>query len=203
METEERIVVKAHELFMRYGIRSVSMDELAGHLGMSKKTIYQFYKDKDALVDGVLNIEMNRTECDCGRTRSTCENAVHEIFLTMDIIEEMFKGFNPSILYDLEKFHPKSYLKFTEHHNSYLYTIIKDNLDRGIAEGNYRSTINTDIIAKYRIGTMFMIFNTNYFPVGKYSLAVLCIEITDNFLNGLVTQQGIDLINKYKQERTK
>ena len=56
METQERIVNKAHELFMRYGIRSVSMDEIATQLGMSKKTIYQFYADKDALVAGVVDI---------------------------------------------------------------------------------------------------------------------------------------------------
>jgi len=203
MTTEERIVKKAHELFMRFGIRSVSMDEIASQLGMSKKTIYHYYKDKDALVDGVLNIEMNEKECQCTSTQQGCKNAVHEIFLTMDYLEGMFAGFNPSILYDLEKFHPNSFLKFTEHHNLFLYGIIKNNLEKGIAEGNYRLNINTDIVAKYRIGTMFMIFNTTYFPLGKYSLATLCMEITDNFLHGLVTPQGKELIDEYKKERIK
>jgi AcrR family transcriptional regulator len=62
MEPQERIVSKAHELFMRYGIRSVSMDEVANHLGMSKKTIYQFYADKDALVEDVINIEITEKQ---------------------------------------------------------------------------------------------------------------------------------------------
>ena len=64
MEQQERIVNKAHELFLRYGIRSVSMDEIANHLGMSKKTIYQFYADKDALVEDVIDIEINLNRTD-------------------------------------------------------------------------------------------------------------------------------------------
>ncbi len=203
METQERILNKAHELFMRYGIRSVSMDEIAAHLGISKKTIYQFYADKDTLVDAVLAIEIENMECDCARHKGESENAVHEIFLAMDTIEEMFSSFNPSILYDLEKYHPKGYKKFMEHHNNYLYSIIKDNIDRGIAEVNYRKEINTDIITKYRIGTMFMIFNPNVFPHGKYNLGNLCKEITDNFLHGLVSPAGLKQITKYKLQRQK
>ncbi|MFP5042240.1 TetR/AcrR family transcriptional regulator [Parasediminibacterium sp. JCM 36343] len=203
METDERIVKKAHELYMRFGIRSVSMDEIAGHLGISKKTIYQFYKDKDALVEGVLDIEMRRMEIDCTCSRIEGNNAVHEIFLAMDIVEEMFKGFNPAILYDLEKYHPKAYTKFTDHHNTYLYDCNKANIERGIMEGLYRPEINIDIMCKYRIGTMLMIFNANFFPHGKYPLATLCSEITDNFLHGLATPKGKEWITKYKMERSK
>ena len=203
MEIGERIVQKAHELFMRYGIRSISMDEIAKELGISKKTIYQSYKDKDALVDGVLDIEMNRMECDCSQAEEKAENAVHELFLALDIMEELFKGFNPSILFDLEKYHPIQFKKFTEHHNAYLYETIKKNLEKGIAEGNYRQEIDVDIITKFRIGSMFLIFNMNYFPHGSYPLSKLCVEITDNFLHGLVNSKGVELINKYKQERKK
>jgi len=203
MEIQERIVRKAHELFMRFGIRSVSMDEIAAQLGISKKTIYHSYKDKDALVDGVLDIEMNRMECDCSKTKEECENAVHEMFLALNIMEEMFAGFNPSILFDLEKYHPKAFKKFTEHHNAYLYETIKENLDRGKMEGLYREDIDTDIITKYRIGSMFLIFNMQYFPHGSYPLSKLCVEITDNFLHGLVTNEGLNLINKYKLQRQK
>ena len=203
MEIQERIVTKAYELFMRFGIRSISMDEIAGNLGISKKTIYQSFKDKDALVDSVLDIEMNRMECDCSQTKAICENAVHELYLALDIMEEMFAGFNPAILFDLEKYHPLAFKKFTEHHNTYLYETIKDNLNRGIEEGLYRAEINTDIITKFRIGSMFLIFNMHFFPHGSYPLSTLCVEITDNFLHGLVTDEGKKLINKYKIERQK
>ncbi len=203
MEIGERIIHKAHELFMRYGIRSVSMDEIASQLGISKKTIYNSFKDKDAIVDGVLDIKMNKMKCDCSSMQKNSLNAVHESFLGLDIMEEVFAGFNPSFLFDLEKYHPKQFKKFTDHHNSYLYDTIKQNLEKGIAEGNYRQEMEVDIITKYRIGSMFLIFNMNYFPHGSYPLAKLGVEITDNFLHGLVTEQGRELINKYKLERKK
>ncbi len=203
MEIQERIVVKAHELFMRYGIRSISMDEIASTLGISKKTIYHSFKDKDALLDNVLEIEMNRRECNCSKTKEICENAVHEIFLAMDFMEELFAGLNPSFLFDLEKYHSVSYKKFSEHHNKYLFETIKDNIERGKEEGLYREEINSDILSKFRIGSMFLIFNMNYFPHGSYSLPQLGAEITDNFLHGLVTEKGRELISKYKIERLK
>lgn len=203
METQERILQKAHELFLRYGIRSVSMDEMAAHLGISKKTIYQFYSDKDALVEDVLNIEMNKAESDCKLQKEQSENAVHETYIGLDSAEEIFASFNPSILYDLEKYHPKAHKKFTEHHNKFLYSYVKDNLERGIADGLYREEINIDIITKYRLGTIFMIFNDDHFPHGKYALSKIMNEITDNFLHGLVTAKGLKLIQKYKQQRRK
>ena len=203
MEIGERIVQKAHELFMRFGIRSISMDEIASQLGISKKTIYLSYKDKDALVDGVLDIKMNKMQCDCTSVRKDSLNAVHELFLGLDIMEEVFAGFNTSFLFDLEKYHPKQHKKFTDHHNAYLYDTIKQNLEKGIAEGNYREEIDVNIITKYRIGSMFLIFNMHYFPHGSYPLSKLAIEITDHFLHGLVTPQGKELITKYKLERKK
>jgi len=194
---------KAHELFMRIGIRSVSMDEIAGQLGISKKTIYNSFKDKDALVDGVLDIEIGKKVVDCAITKEKRENAVHEIFLEMDILEEMFATFNPSVLFDLEKYHPSAFKKFTDHHNTFMYQKIKENIETGIAEGNYREGIDLDIITRYKIGSMFLVFNMNYFPHGDYQLPKLCLEITDHFLHGLVTPKGKELIDKYKQQRQK
>jgi AcrR family transcriptional regulator len=87
MEVQERILHKSHELFMRYGLRTISMDEIATQLGISKKTIYQFYADKDALVEAVVNLEIceNEKECICFKEQS--HNAIHEVFLAMDKVQ--------------------------------------------------------------------------------------------------------------------
>lgn len=124
METQERIVMKAHELFMRYGVRSVSMDEVANHLGISKKTIYQFYADKDALVDDVLNIEINNGEMECTRQKQKSENAIHEVFLAEDYMQEMLSHMNPSVIFDIEKYHPNAFKKYTDFKSKFLYAII-------------------------------------------------------------------------------
>ncbi|GAC1526089.1 MAG: hypothetical protein NVS3B15_01710 [Sediminibacterium sp.] len=203
MEPQERIVTKAHELFMRYGVRSVSMDEIANHLGMSKKTIYQFYADKDALVDDVIDIEINVNQGECTRHRQKSENAVHEIFMAVEMMQELLTKMNPAVIFDLEKYHPRAFRKYADHKNKFLYGCIRENLECGKREGLYREEMQTDIMARFRLASVFLIFNPDFYPHNKHSLAGLMIEITDNFLHGLATSQGRKLIQKYKQQRQK
>jgi AcrR family transcriptional regulator len=203
MEPQERIVNKAHELFMRYGIRSVSMDEVANHLGMSKKTIYQFYTDKDALVEDVIDIEINRSQHECTQHKEKSENAIHEIFMAVDMLLELLTKMNPTVIFDLEKYHPKAFKKYSDYKNKFLYAITKENLDSGIREGLYREEIKTDIMARFRLFTIFLVFNPELFPTGKHGLPAIISEITDNFLYGLASLKGQKLIQKYKQQRLK
>src|SRR5205809_5177908 len=106
MEAKDRILEKAHELFMRYGIRSVSMDDIAAQLGMSKKTVYQYYTDKEELVDAVLSNLLGTNRNQCLADRQHAENAVHEVFLAFEMIQGLFANMNPTVVFDLEKFHP-------------------------------------------------------------------------------------------------
>jgi len=104
MEIKDRIKQKAHDMVMQFGIRSVSMDDIANALGMSKKTIYQYYADKDELVDAVVNDELTQTQHDCDACRINTKDALEEIVLTMNQIHDQLSNMNPVILYDLEKF---------------------------------------------------------------------------------------------------
>src|ERR1700689_2332661 len=98
MENKERILQKATDLFMRYGIRSVTMDEIATQLGISKKTIYQFFTDKDEMVEAVVDQEIQKNEEECRHFRDNSENALHEIFIALEEMEEMLKAMNPLIM---------------------------------------------------------------------------------------------------------
>jgi len=202
MEQEERILLKAHELFMLYGIRSVSMDEIATHLGISKKTIYQYYPDKEALVECVVDIELNSNVDKCNIVSGICENPVHEFFLGIDNLKEMFSMMNPSLVYDLEKYHPIAFKKVNDHKQKYIYQVIKDNLDKGVLEGYYRDDINTEILAKFRLASVFLMFNQELFPQIKYNSSDLIDTISDNFLSGIVTPKGQKLITTYKSQRS-
>lgn len=203
MEPRDRIVNKAHELFMRYGIRSVSMDEVATQLGMSKKTIYQFYADKDALVEDVIEIEINDSRSECSAHKAKSDNAIYEIFMAVDMLLEVLSKMNPNVLFDMEKYHPKAFRKYNEFKDKFLYAIIKQNLEWGKQEGLYREEINTDILSKFRLATMLLVFNQDLFPSGKNSSITVVTEITDNFIYGLATPKGQKLIQKYKQQRSK
>ena len=201
MEIQERIRQKADELFRRYGIRSVTMDEIATQLGMSKKTIYQYYTDKDQLVDAVAVDEIQFSQECCMKDAAVSANAIEEIFRVMEFVEVMFRNMNPSMLHDLEKYHPVGYRKFLDHKNKFLYDMVLKNIERGIKEELYRPEIDIEIMSRYRIESMLLGFNTELFPPSKFNLVKLQQEILEHFLYGLATLKGYKLILKYKQQR--
>ena len=203
MEIRERIKVKADELFMRYGIRSVSMDDIATHLGMSKKTIYQYFADKDELVDAVVEDDIRNMQKDCSFCNDVSRDAVDEIFLTMEQILEQFRNMNPMVLYDLEKFHYAAYQKFLRHKNDFLMKIISGNIERGIREELYRPEVNVDVMSRFRLESMMIPFNISLFPPKKYNLADVTRELIEHFVYGLATLKGHKQIQKYKQEYLK
>jgi TetR/AcrR family transcriptional regulator, cholesterol catabolism regulator len=203
MEAKERILVKSHELFNRYGIRSVSMDDIAAQLGMSKKTLYQYYTDKDDLVNAVFDTVLvtNKSQCtDCIRQG---ENAIHEVFLSFDMVEEMLKNMNPSVMFDMQKYHPSAFKKFDDFRNGFLYKVIKANLERGIREELYRQEIDTEILSRYRLHSVLLSFSQEVFPSNKSNLAYIEQQLLESFLFGLATPKGLKLIQKYKNQRTK
>ncbi len=203
MEPKERILLKAEELFMQYGIRSVSMDDIANNLGMSKKTLYQYFADKDELVEGVVDGHINEIEEDCLNCRKDAIDAIHEIFITMERIMEEFSNMNPMLLYDLEKFHFKGYQRFKEHKDKFMLQIIRNNIEWGIKDELYRSDIHVDVLSKYRIESMMIPFNVAVFPPGKYNLATTSGIIIENFTYGLATIKGHKLIQKYNEQHKK
>ena len=203
MDTAVRIKQKAHELVMQYGICSVSMDDIAGALGISKKTIYQYFADKDELVEAVIKDSIEDSQNCCLHDKAIAKDAIHEVFLAMEMMQEMFEEMNPSIIYDMEKFHPKAYAVFHQHKYNFLYQVLKDNLTRGIQEEIYRADINIEVLIKARLETMMLAFNQQIFPKNKFSLVEVEIHLTEHFLFGLASLKGHKLILKYQQDRTK
>lgn len=203
LPTAERILEKANSLFMQYGLRSVSMDDIAGSLGISKKTIYQYYADKDELVVAVISDELTRNQNLCEQYRNSSTNAVHEIFLALDMIVALFGTMNPSLIYDMHKYHPKAFDKFQQYKDGYVYSMIRENMERGIQEGVYREDINLDILARYRLESIMLPFNPEFQNKLKQNLAQIEQELIIHFLFGLASPKGYGMINQYLQERIK
>ena len=203
METKDRIAAKAEELFMQYGIRSVSMDDIANNLGMSKKTLYQYYADKDELVDAVVDDHIKEVQKECLQCREQARDSIHEIFLTMDHIMDELGNMNPMMLYDLEKFHFRSFRRFKDYKDKFLAELIRKNIEWGIREELYRPDINVDVMCKFRLESLMIPFNVSVFPPGKYNLAVVSRQLIENFTYGLATIKGHKLIQKYNDQRQK
>jgi TetR/AcrR family transcriptional regulator, cholesterol catabolism regulator len=200
-EVKDRILEKTHELFHRYGIKRVTMDDIASQCGISKKTIYQYYKDKNELVDAVTEDHISTNKKQCELDRQIAENALHEVFLAMDMVNVMFETLNPGLLHDLEKYHPQSFEKVKKHKYQFLNQVIKENLLKGISEGIYRQELNVEIMCKFRLESMFLPFNLELFPESRYNIAKIEQELMEHFVYGLATLKGQKLIEKYKKQR--
>ena len=201
METKERIIGASKELFFRLGIRSVTMDDIANHLGMSKKTLYQHFIDKDQLVDTLVDSEISCMQMEIHSCCVEASNAVEEVLLSMEMSNRHFSNLNPMVLFDLHKFQFGCFQKFLHHKNTFLHEIIRNNIRRGIEEGLYRKDLNTEILSRLRLDMLLMPFNMEAFPPAQFNLTDVSNAMTENFLYGLSTEKGFSLIESYKQRK--
>jgi AcrR family transcriptional regulator len=202
MEVKDRIKQKADELYRRYGIKSVTMDEIASQLGVSKKTIYHSFSDKNELVDAVIVDMINYNRHCCQSDRNKSQNAIHEVYLAMEMLQAMFDNMNPSILFDIERNYPATFAKFKEYKYNYLLEMVKENIERGKKEELYRFEVNTEVVAKIRLETMMLPFDEELFPKNKFSLVTVQQQLIEYFLFGIASPKGYKLITKYQKERS-
>lgn len=182
---------------MQRGIRAVSMDEIAAGLGMSKKTLYQHFAEKDELVDAVAAAHLSRLQQEARQWREQAMDAVHEMFITMEQIQIHLSNMNPILLHDLQKFHPRAYQRFREHKDVFLFQLIRANLQWGMAEGLYRSDLEIDLLCRYRLASMMLAFNTELFPPQQFNLGKLCQNLLQHFVFGLATEKGHKRLMNY------
>jgi AcrR family transcriptional regulator len=196
---ETRILLKARDLMLQSGLRQVTMDDLAHQLGISKKTIYQYYKDKDDLVKAVVNLELKEHEMTCKDCKSKAENAIHEMFLLMENMKAMTQTMNPNSMMELEKHFSNAFDMIKNHKDEFLFSLIKQNLMKGIEEGCYRKDLDIDIISKFRLETVFIPFNLHLFPLSKFNSLEVHTQLMEHFVYGLMTIKGHELMDRYKQ----
>ncbi|TRZ83289.1 MAG: TetR/AcrR family transcriptional regulator [Sediminibacterium sp.] len=195
---QDRILNKARELMFQTGVKHVTMDDLATQLGISKKTIYQFFKDKDALVSSVVEFELANHALLCNQSMEAADNAVHEIFLLMSVIQEMFNRMNPLALFEIEKYYPLAFDKIKKHKDDFIFSMISDNLEKGITEGLYRKDVDVTILSKYRLETSLIPFNIHVFHPSKFDMLKVNLQIIEHFVYGVATLEGHKLMDAYK-----
>ena len=200
---QERILNKSRELMFQTGVKHVTMDDLATQLGISKKTIYQYYKDKDALVSSVVENELANHALICNQSMQAADNAVHEIFLLMTVIQEMFNRMNPLALFEIEKYYPLAFEKIKNHKDDFIFSMISNNLEKGIAEGLYRKDVDVTILSKYRLETSLIPFNIHVFHPSKFDMLKVNLQIIEHFVYGVATLEGHKLMDAYKLTNSK
>ena len=199
MEIKERILETAQELFFKYGIRSISMDDIAKELSISKKTIYQYYKDKDEVVHMLMQKKMGTDQKRFHDISKASANVIEEMFNIMGHMRKVIGQMNPSAFYDLQKYHSDTWKLFKEFRENHIVMIVEDMLTRGIKQGYLRQDIHPKILARMRVEQIEMSFNPNIFPPEKFKILEVQLSMLEHFLYGICTLKGHKLINKHKQ----
>jgi AcrR family transcriptional regulator len=201
MELSEKIVQTAGKLFLRYGIRAVTMDEIARHLSVSKKTIYQFFTDKDHIVTAFCRQhtnEENRRVCEISEK---APNVLHEMIQMNDYIRNQVFAIHPSVLIDLRKYHPQAWEIFHNFQRGYVYEHICDVIRRGVDQGYFRSELNVEILATMRMQQLEMGFDPDIFPSDRFNFGEVQLQMLEHFFFGLLTAKGMDEYIKLKKDR--
>ncbi|MEN8811347.1 MAG: TetR/AcrR family transcriptional regulator [Flavobacteriales bacterium] len=189
-------------LFMKYGIKSVTMDDIAKELGVSKKTLYKYFKDKNAIVSTLMKMDLNSEMQKLSSLTNSSTNAIEETFAFSQVLIEKLKTVNPSLMYDLEKYHPKAWSLFINHKRVDVFNCIRANIERGIDEGFYVSIINAEVVAKLYSEKIDLIFNQEIFPLGKFSVEEVYTEMIEYHLRGIVNEKGRQYLIEKKKKLT-
>ncbi len=199
MEPNEKIQQTALQMFFRYGIKHVTMDDIAKELGMSKKTIYQYFKEKDDLVNQVCESEIKIHERDFNEFGKSAKDPIHEIILISDKMRDIMHHINPLFFLDLQKFYPVAFEAFQTFKSTCAFSNIVQNIDSGIKQGLYREDIDIEFAARYRLTQIDMLMFGNYFNTEKISFVEISEQLLEWFVYGICTLKGHKQLDHYKK----
>ncbi len=201
MILKDRIVDEATGLFFRSGIRAITMDDISREAGVSKRTVYENFKDKDELLRSCL-IKLDKLhEKETHHLISDAENTIDLVFRMLEHGISAINSINPLFITDLKRYHyriwKETYTINYERHLSHIFTIIK----KGINEGLFRREINIDIVAILLNQQLNIMSDDQIFPEGKFSKTAVFEHIIINFLRGIATEKGLKMIEKHIPEK--
>lgn len=190
MEIPIPVIETATSLFLRYGLKSVSMDDIAEGAGISKKTLYQAVPSKEALIDHIVDIHIcsETGTIDCILDQSV--DALEEMRGISAMVTETLRSMTPALLYDMRKYYRPIWEKIDTFHRGHIRTVIVNNLERGMAEGLYRSDIPADIIARLYVVQAMALIDDDVFPAPAFEPETLMRAFVHYHLHGILTPAG-------------
>jgi len=196
MELQEKIIEEATHQYFQYGIRNVTMDGIATGLGLSKRTVYEIFKDKNELVHECLKSIKQKHNAKNQKIVTTSTNVIETIFSFMQEGIKSMNAINPVFFRDMEKFYNSTWKKLKEENEKEGFMLTTELLKKGIKEGLFREDINIQIVSKLFHEQINLLANEEIFPRDEFNYTDVFQNLTINFMRGISTQKGIDLIDK-------
>ena len=202
MDESQKILMGAIELFMRIGVKSVSMDDLARELGISKKTIYKHFSDKRELIASVMKAEIANDVKSCNECYSSHENAVQKMINISRNVSRQHKDINPTVIYDLQKYYPAEWGLLDKHRTEFVQELIASNVQEGQTEGFYRDDLSpltvSSMYATLIQGMMHQLASKD----NTFKFKTLHLEMVSYHLNGICTDAGREYLQQHITEIT-
>jgi len=197
------ILPRVTDIFMRFGFRSVTMDDIAKQLRMSKKTLYQHVADKKDLICKCLEHGQAKDRCYVIDVMEQDINAIDQMFAISEKVVNQLKDVHPSIFFDLEKYYPEAWENILTFKNDFIYGMILQNINKGIEEGLYREDLNGPVIARVYVRRMDDLWSGDIFPEEDMSFPDIYLELMRYHIRGIASQKGIDyLVEKVKSHKS-
>lgn len=196
-EVKTKILNGAETLFLRYGFKSITMDDIARELGLSKKTLYQFFEDKTKLVDETVSRHIQQEINFCTGLCNSIKNPIEYMLTLTDSFGELKKQINQTILFDLKKYFKPSWDKLNNFRVEFIYNEVLNNLKTGKQEGLYHAEINEEITAIFYIHLVDFLLNPDNNKNSKHDFKVLHSEMMRYHLRSICTDKGLKLLKKH------
>jgi len=197
MEIRERIIKEAFTLFIKYGIRGVTMDQIACELGISKRTLYENFEDKNTLLINGIEHFRKIKHSEAVDMLKNCDNVVESLYFIGRHGEEFRKKVNPLFFEDIRKFYPEIHSKITDKSLDKEYPLMETMFRKGITEGVFKKELNSELIAAFWHQVMTIFMNEEMFPRERYTQKELLLNLIIPYLKGISTDKGQKLIEKY------
>lgn len=200
VRTGSTILDETRVLFLRHGIKSMTMDDVAAGLGVSKKTLYQHVSNKSDLVKKVIDLECRTQESKIDKIRGEDHNAIRESFEIGRSLIALLREMHPSIHYDLEKYYPEAWNLFLEFKTERVIDKVLENLRKGIQEGSYRKDFDPEVIGRIYTYRIDAVFHGELFPPDRFSFAEVYVEMFFYHMLGIASEKGRELLYKEWEE---
>ena len=198
MDIRQNIITAAEDLFIRYGFKRVTMDDIAREMAISKKTIYQFFKDKNEMVCAATEEHLQKEEYQMDQLEKESENVIDFLVKITGMIRGHLSKVNPCAIMDLQKYYPEGWTIFLHYKKKvFLQTVVRT-LKKGQQEGYFRADLNPEVIAILRIEQVQMCFDERVFPRNQFDMTDVQLQVFRQFIEGIMTPKGRDLLNEYK-----
>jgi AcrR family transcriptional regulator len=192
-ESEQQLAIldKVEQLFMKVGVRTVTMDDVASELGISKKTLYKHFRNKGDLVQQCMQRHISEEQCALQSIKQESENAIDALLQTTAHIARQLATLNPAVMHDAQKYYPETWALFDGYKHQFVYRHVVENLERGKAEGIYRGDLNPDVIGRIYVGRMDLFFDTKLFPPDRYRIVDVYAQFMDYHVRGIASPEGV------------